>query len=851
MPATSIKGQMLACALLIALLLQVFTLLGRVSEHADPTVIHKTDIRTEYAYLTSPVDSAVELETLIHNPDYLISSPFNKIPWQFEPQIYWLRISLTNLNATKQHLHAHFDNLMLEELKVFQVQDKSVLQSTELGWNVDQLPRLQRSIPSFEFDIEGNGETEIFVRIATEGIAKTGVHFFKSDEFTQLVKDSHLIWGVLVGIMLVIALYNLILFFVIRDNLYLIYIGYILSILMMSGVVIGFGHYIWPESFVAFFQKQIIPLNYCATVFTLLFALYFLKYNIDNDKYFKFSLGYTAVMTGAGIVSLFIPEYAAAPVFFALMIGLYGLCITLIIRKAVTDFYWAKFYIISWLPLLIGAAIQPLELTGQIESTFARHYAFSFGVAFEITLMAMALAERMRVHRELALYNATHDLNSSLPNQSLLTNRLQQLLNEHHSGYVCLLKIRRFQTLSAYISSEESNRIANHVQHRVNHHLEKVPGFLVIEKRRGQTTKVAQLTEDTFAVIADTKIGKSSLLANLNTLMDTVYTTLNVSGFSVNLTSLTGIAIYSRRDAHAGSVIKRAFQAVEQALLSQANVRFYRERDSINQSQQLALASDLQNAIRNGELELFHQPQIDLATRKIVGSEVLIRWPHHKRGMVLPEEFIPLAEDMGMINELTLWVLKTACRDLQQLISDGQEAHRVSINVSGKDVCSPHFLASVSEVLQRTSIPPQLLTFELTESVMVDNFQDVNRTMQSLFNLGIHFSIDDYGTGYSSLAYISQMAFTALKIDKSFVQNMDSDAKNFTIVKTTLDMAKALNLRVVAEGIECPRIEQLLMDCNCCFGQGFYYSPPLPFQEYRQWLQAYKQESLCIDSDTA
>lgn len=837
MQTISIKGQMLACLLLATLLFLVATLLGNVSPNNEH---HHADVDISYAALTTPTDSDVSLETLVNNPDYLTSRSLDSITWELNPKTYWFRITLTNHQNNPQSLYAHFDNLMLNDLRIYQVENSEVINSTTLGWDHSGVSALQRSTPFFQFELQANQKTQVYARLYSEGIAKTGIKFLTPDQHTEHIKSSHMLRGVLVGIMLVIALYNLILFFVIRDNLYLIYIGYILSILMLSGVVIGFGNYIWPEAVMEILRDKIITLNSCALIFTILFALYFLKYNQDNDRYFKFSMGYVGITSVFALAALFIPEHIAALIFFTIMLGSYGLCITLIVRKSVTDFYWTKFYIVSWLPLLVGGAIQPLELTGKIESTFFSHYAFSFGVVFEITLMAMALAERMRAQRELALYNATHDLKSELPNQSLLTNCLQNYLRQDLSGNLCLLKVRKFQTLSAYISSVESNTITRHVEQRINDCIAHQTAFLSIEERNKKSTKVARLTEDTFAVITEASQTREDLTLKLNEIMNTLYCTLNVSGFSINLTSRVGISDYNELDQQAESVIKRAFQAVEQAHHLGKNLHFYREKDSINQSQKLTLASDLQHAIRNNELELYHQPQIDLASRKIIGSEVLIRWIHPKHGMVLPEEFIPIAEDTGTINDLTTWVLNTACEQLRTFIDKGINNHRISINISGKDICSPHFLNEVSSILDKTKTPTQLLTFELTESVMVDSFEDVNHTMQTLFNLGIHFSIDDYGTGYSSLSYISQMPFTALKIDKSFVQNMDNDAKNYTIVKTTLDMARALNLKVVAEGIENPRIEQLLIDCNCGIGQGFFYSPPLPFKEYCEWLKQYQ-----------
>jgi EAL domain-containing protein (putative c-di-GMP-specific phosphodiesterase class I) len=262
----------------------------------------------------------------------------------------------------------------------------------------------------------------------------------------------------------------------------------------------------------------------------------------------------------------------------------------------------------------------------------------------------------------------------------------------------------------------------------------------------------------------------------------------------------------------------------------------------LNVAKRLELASDLQQALRNNELQLFHQPQIDINKNTVDGSEVLLRWKHKYYGFIAPDVFIKLAEDTGIINELTLWVADRACRDLEEIINLGYANYNVSVNISGKDISEPNFLTHIKEIISQYDIPISSLTFELTESVMVNDFNHLSHIMNELASMGIHVAIDDYGTGYSSLLYISQLPFNELKIDKSFVKDLESSERDLTIVRTTIEMAKNLGLKIVAEGIESKAVGEILKRHGCNIAQGYYYQKPIEFSQYLSWLAQYQHD---------
>ena len=253
--------------------------------------------------------------------------------------------------------------------------------------------------------------------------------------------------------------------------------------------------------------------------------------------------------------------------------------------------------------------------------------------------------------------------------------------------------------------------------------------------------------------------------------------------------------------------------------------------EALNVAQRLALAADLQQSLRRNKLQLYHQPQINLATRKVDGSEALLRWHHDEQGFIAPDIFIKLAEDTGIINELTLWVIDSACQQLEELHKLGYNDHNVSVNISGKDITEHNFLDNVRAIIEKYDIRLSCLTFELTESVMVTDLLNLSQTMEELTALGIQVAIDDYGTGYSSLFYISKLPFTEIKIDKSFIDGITKNKADLDLVKATIAMAHSLHLTVIAEGVETKEQVETLNQLQCDSLQGYFFSKPITATE--------------------
>ncbi|MFT5708339.1 MAG: EAL domain-containing protein (putative c-di-GMP-specific phosphodiesterase class I) [Oceanospirillaceae bacterium] len=300
-------------------------------------------------------------------------------------------------------------------------------------------------------------------------------------------------------------------------------------------------------------------------------------------------------------------------------------------------------------------------------------------------------------------------------------------------------------------------------------------------------------------------------------------------------------------------MLKKAFQALETGVRDGLAISGYDDQRHYS----LTLASELKEALLKNELMLYHQPQINLQAASVHGSEGLLRWKHKEQGFIPVESFIALAEETGLINQLSLWVINRACQDIRALMALGYVDHQVSVNMSGSDVVDRDFLSNVEAILKKWDVPPKLLNLELTESVMISDYNSVEYVMEGLLEMGISVSIDDFGTGYSSLSHILELPFNELKIDRVFVTEMDTNQRNCDIVKTTIEMARILDLRVVAEGIETEAVASRLRAYHCDLAQGYYYSKPLPFSGYLVWLAGYSatahnsQTTLVIPSDKA
>jgi len=302
-----------------------------------------------------------------------------------------------------------------------------------------------------------------------------------------------------------------------------------------------------------------------------------------------------------------------------------------------------------------------------------------------------------------------------------------------------------------------------------------------------------------------------------------------------------GVAIYPRDAADAQTLLKYADTALYKAKAAGRNTyRFFSPEMDLQAHQQLRLENDLRRALERDEFELHYQPQFDLATGQVLGAEALLRWRHPLRGLVPPNDFIPLAEDTGLILPIGVWVLNEACRQARQWLDrlGPAQPFRMAVNLSARQLQRAGLVDQVSEALVNSGLPPEALELEITESSIMEDPNQALALLQALKGLGVELSVDDFGTGYSSLAYLKRFPIDRLKIDRSFIAGIETDSDAAAIVEAIVAMAHKLKLRALAEGVETPAQRDFLATLGCDEAQGYLFGRPIRADAWEPLLEA-------------
>jgi EAL domain-containing protein (putative c-di-GMP-specific phosphodiesterase class I) len=347
---------------------------------------------------------------------------------------------------------------------------------------------------------------------------------------------------------------------------------------------------------------------------------------------------------------------------------------------------------------------------------------------------------------------------------------------------------------------------------------------------------LARLGSDEFALLVDTRRDPARAERLAERITEALSEPYWVDGESLLLGCSLGLA-HARADAGADPLMWHAHIAMQQAKAAQGCTHhLYDERIHRGARSMADLETELRRALRRDELELHYQPRLCLQSGRIVGLEALVRWRHTERGLLGPDEFVPLAEESGLIVPLGYWVISRALRDMQWLRGRGLPALHMAVNLSFRQFQDSQLLSTLSRLIEERGVDAQWLEFELTETAVMRRSEQVQQTMQALGRLGVRFSLDDFGTGFSSFVHLNNLPITLLKIDKSFVGGMGERAENRQLVRAMINLAHNLHLEVVAEGVENAEQLALLRQFGCDQVQGYLISKPLPLADLARFL---------------
>ncbi len=420
---------------------------------------------------------------------------------------------------------------------------------------------------------------------------------------------------------------------------------------------------------------------------------------------------------------------------------------------------------------------------------------------------------------------AYEDTLTGLPNRAMFNDRLSQVIKlAKRSGTaisVLTLDLDRFK----YVNDTLGHHAGDEVLREVGARLRTV--------LRDSDT-VARLGGDEFAILTPTgDAEKVAIIARK--ILRALETPISVEGEAVDVGTSIGIARYPEHGDNAGTLMRHADVAMYGAKRNQAGYTVYDASLDAHRQDYLSLLSQLRRAVEHDELRLFYQPKIDITTSRVVAVEALLRWQHPERGLVAPIEFIPFAEQTGYIQQLTHWVIRKALLDMGAWAAR-EISLRLSLNVSTRDLIDNALPDMVAQSLTQHRVAAERLCLEITESALMEDPQRAHETLKRLHGLGVRISIDDYGTGYSSLAYIKKLAVDELKIDRSFIHGVAHDEQNLAIVRSTVELGHNLGLSVVAEGVETEQELKLLLQFGCDEAQGYFFAKPMQREQLQDWL---------------
>jgi diguanylate cyclase (GGDEF)-like protein len=643
----------------------------------------------------------------------------------------------------------------------------------------------------------------------------------------------------------------------------------------LAGGAISLGVGIWSMHFIGMMAYRLpIPLYYDVTTTALSLALAIcaaaFALSVAHEAQISWArLTRSAVILGIGITAMhYVGMHAITvtpgltydmPLFLAsVAIAMVSSFVALLLFFRLRRLHGLRRHLMrAAAAVVMGCAISGLHYTGMAATRFAPGALCSGGISMPqewlaallsvialgllgitglLLLVDSHLAARARHHSvELQQVNqqlqhaATHDPLTGLPNRTLLLDRLVQAANlnrRHNSSFaVVAFDLDRFKLINDSLGHAAGDELLLRVAARIDATL-----------RRSDT--LARMGGDEFVALLPNVSTRSEAQSVLAKVQAAVGESMSLCGVDVRVACSIGVAFFPDDALEALTLLKHADAAMFHAKRQgRDNLQFFVEGMDAIDRERLELEHDLRAAIASHELFLHYQPKVDVASGHIRGAEALLRWRHPRRGMIAPDVFIPIAEETGLILGIGEWVLQEACRQLRRWHQGGFGHLTMAVNLSAEQFSQPNLVESVHKALRDAGVPPGSLELELTESAVMRDSERSVRLLGEIAALGVRISVDDFGTGYSSLSYLRRLPLHTLKIDRSFISEVDSNRDDAVIVRAIVSLAHSLDLSVTAEGVETGSQYDFVRTLGCEQYQGYLCSAPMAPEEFLRTLQ--------------
>jgi diguanylate cyclase (GGDEF)-like protein len=469
--------------------------------------------------------------------------------------------------------------------------------------------------------------------------------------------------------------------------------------------------------------------------------------------------------------------------------------------------------------------------------------AASPGLLILGTVLSLRILQQRKRADDQVRHLAYHDDLTSLPNRLMLTQYLDRALSRHRRAAtqlaILFMDLDRFKVINDSLGRELGDGLLRQVAERLR-----------AQAREGDT--VARMGGDEFVVVIENQANLLDISACARRLIQELSAPYLLGKNDCHVTLSIGISIFPTDGSDSRELLKAADVAMYRAKeTGRNNYQYYLPSMNVHTLERLELESDLGRALERGELLLHYQPKVEIATGLIMGVEALLRWQHPRRGLIPPPQFVPLAEETGLIVAIGEWVLATACARNRAWQLQGMTNMSVAVNISARQFADPMFLPRLTQIIHASGLDPSSLELEITESVVMSHGESAVATLEKLKSLGVQIAIDDFGTGYSSLAYLKRFPIDTLKVDRSFIRDIPADSGDMKITRAIIAMAHSLKLKVVAEGVETAEQLEFLRSQHCDAGQGYFFYRPLPENEVIRVLSLNRQNEVARSATPA
>ncbi len=477
-------------------------------------------------------------------------------------------------------------------------------------------------------------------------------------------------------------------------------------------------------------------------------------------------------------------------------------------------------------------------IRNQQQEEFAVHFSSSpihaeDGIQTGVVYALRDLTEIININRKVA-FIASHDTLTGLPNRILLKDRLEQAINrasrEKLNFAVLFIDLDGFKKINDGMGHICGDLVLQEVAKRLNNWIRK-------------SDTISRWGSDEFIILLANLTAPSDAADIAVKVIQSLSLSFLINEQEVFVTPSIGISLFPEDGQTAEVLLAKSDTAMYNIKKHGRNNFCFYSQDLENQAKEkLVIEAELRQAILTGELELYYQPQIDLSTDRLIGTEALIRWRHPEKGLISPDNFIPLSEDIGLIIQIGEWVIKTVCRQLKSWQDLGLPLVKVAINLSAHQFVQKDLVKIITREIENNGLATNSLQVEITESMMIDDIDQAIQTLADLKSAGISIAVDDFGTGYSSLEYLKKFPIDKLKIDKSFVDSVIHNADDASIVNAIIALGHSMKMQIIAEGVETKEQALFLQEQQCDYGQGFFYSKPIPAAEMSEFIEKFSQK---------